>query len=880
MNSNTLRIRGSENKTRGGITFDPVVISEPSFFSFSSAEDQLKILKQALDGSKSEFDERTVHFLVIVYLQADTKHPAKCMISRCVTRNNFIKEQFSEILTQELKCLIKKHNEICRIDRNNDKSFKDIVSKVAACTENFPTGAAAVKNIEIMLVTYFKECLSHCLKSLRQVFHPLSPTEKNEIYNLAHSTLRLLLYIVQKVSENNKPRLILMFNDVKIHLKEVLFDTDAPMDTKSVCGILYISMHMFENNSSSWLDILECDQNSHIQDILSNESAKLSMYSALATVVPMDKLQIELSDGEPAIIRLTTKILDIGERCSAESTFILGVTRTIVQICKCLHKMDTLGLKLLDGLFIFVWSHLEHYTDSVKHLTAQALAHIIKYCAKLENTGNKEAMDKLFITLTSLDRTRKSFYLSVTALCNELGAEYVLQKWPHIVTEILTLLDVQAIQASATTSLETLLQKHAQKCSTQEICTEWVKPILSHVAHNALDSSVLNILENLLTLAIKCDENIMDYILPYIKEFCEQSGRSHSDIKCLLILLCVVRRRAARWRDIVSYDVLKLAAIDSSEENRILSISLIVESPKSTEGFVDGELDFIVWFVNYNMNAQSPHFRQLVLSIMKKFLKRLENSYKTIIKGNDPNNQINKGQYYLTFLEKLRDTCFEGLIRGANFSRRYVALQLLSWMEKLEMDGYNRNWKETEVDILLYHLGDSYESNKALALELLEQCPTELFKNKTFKTSLQLRDILLEASSVKPPDCVTAVYKLKLLMRKLPEHITCVEDSSHPNKVKFALVNILLEEVEKQVSVCAGSLARGARGAPMYGALHCLARCLHGELRSDGLPPTAWSSLAGALVRACAGAAGSARAVLSSAAPEGALPVHAHAANG
>ena len=48
--------------------------------------------------------------------------------------------------------------------------------------------------------------------------------------------------------------------------------------------------------------------------MLSNESSKLSLYSAIATVVPIDQLQVELSDGQPAIVKLTNEILDIGER--------------------------------------------------------------------------------------------------------------------------------------------------------------------------------------------------------------------------------------------------------------------------------------------------------------------------------------------------------------------------------------------------------------------------------------------------------------------------------------------------------------------------------------------------------------------------------------
>lgn len=82
---------------------------------------------------------------------------------------------------------------------------------------------------------------------------PLSPTEKNEIFNLAHSTLRLLLYLIQRVKEKDK--LVHMFQDIRASLKHLMFDGDAPMDTKSVCGILYVYMHTMENGPDSWIDV-------------------------------------------------------------------------------------------------------------------------------------------------------------------------------------------------------------------------------------------------------------------------------------------------------------------------------------------------------------------------------------------------------------------------------------------------------------------------------------------------------------------------------------------------------------------------------------------------------------------------------------------------
>lgn len=43
-----------------------------------------------------------------------------------------------------------------------------------------------------------------------------------------------------------------------------------------------------------------------------------------------------------------------------------------------------------------------------------------------------------------------------------------------------------------------------------------------------------------------------------------------------------------------------------------------MRSPKSTEVFTREELNFVLNYLKYNINAQAPNFRQLTLSMMNK----------------------------------------------------------------------------------------------------------------------------------------------------------------------------------------------------------------------------------------------------------------------
>lgn len=47
------------------------------------------------------------------------------------------------------------------------KDYKDVVTKLATCIENFAPGAVAFKNLEVSLAYYFGDCLSCAVSTLR-----------------------------------------------------------------------------------------------------------------------------------------------------------------------------------------------------------------------------------------------------------------------------------------------------------------------------------------------------------------------------------------------------------------------------------------------------------------------------------------------------------------------------------------------------------------------------------------------------------------------------------------------------------------------------------------------------------------------------------------
>ncbi|KAI5638201.1 putative death-receptor fusion protein (DUF2428) domain-containing protein [Phthorimaea operculella] len=833
-----------------------------TFYDAATADEQIAALKPILEEEvkthekNGECNKQAIQFLVKIWFHAELKHPVKCFLARHITKNSFFQRQFSESLSQEIKTSISNKPPTY-------KEYVDVLTKISSCTENFPSGTIAVKILEVDIGCYLDECLRCCVETLRNSQN-LSPTEKNEIFNLAHLALRLILYIVQKVSPENVQDITSLFTAVRQSLHDLLFDADAPMDTKSVCGMLYLHMHVMENGPDSWVDILQISRtNETINTLLSNEASQLSLYSAIATVVPIDKLQSQIIDDEAALLVLSKQILALGERSSSESIFILGVTRALVQITKHIDKLtnSSVGLPVVANILNFVWAHLEHYMDSVRHLTAQMLGNIVKYCAKLDKDGDSEALDALFDDLrTHLGYSRKSYYLSLTSLVCSLGACRVLARVPGVVSDVTRAASLPHMRASATTTLETLLQQHVKETDTKTIYEQWVEPILTHVNTSCLDSSVLSVLDSLLTKAVQLDPQIIHYIVPHIKQ-------STNDLKCVLILLSVARKSGVtskenqvgdcqgtdgdEWRGLISYDVLDKTAVDAVDETRILSLSLIVESPKSTEVFTRGELKFILRFLKYNINAQSPNFRQLMLSMIKKAKSAQKRPRK-----------------------EFRKLCFDSLIQGANYSRRFVALQVLAWCANLQLDGYEKVWVEDYVEKLLRHLEDSYENNKALALEILNKCPTPLITSKKYSISLELEDILKQASALKPTECISAAYKLDLLRSKVPEKI--VTDKCYKSVaecVSFTLLHKLGKALLDELAHCGRSIASAAVNAPMYGLLHCMVHLLNlvdvEAISSD----KDWSALIADIIETCKLVNESVACVVNNSSPEGHLPM-------
>ncbi|KAF9808887.1 hypothetical protein SFRURICE_000933 [Spodoptera frugiperda] len=776
------------------------------------------------------------------------------------------------------------------------KQCVDTVGKLMLSIENFPPGVVALRSVDVTLAEYLKHCLQCCVTTLREQ-NTLSPTEKNEIFNLCHLTLRLLLHSIQKSTDDSLSKLILIFDDIRLNIHELMYDDDVPMDTKSVGGILYLTMHVTEKGTDSWIQVVNSSSaSSDLSKLMELEAGRLSLYSAVPTVVLADQLLTRSADDGVAILVLTDRILEIGES-SSESAIILGVARTLLQISKLLLQLpnshesgdkrdsddsgdNVVGLSLVESLLRFAWGHLEHHMDSVRHLTAQMLGAVVKYCAYMDAKGSDSAaLSALCTAMSRLDRGRKSYYVCAWSAALQLAPAALLALLPP--QGLVAALRDSALRNTASTALEAMLDKLCSECDTALISTELVQPCLL-AARTSEDAGELAVLEKLLVRACTKREQLLQDLLSYIKS--ARAAASAQELKCVLMLVRVARGLGAAgaeprdtgaephtWRGLISYDLLKWAAVDAMDETRILSLSVVSQCPRSTEPLRAGELQHVLYFLRYNCNVQQPNFRQLILSNMIKVIKRLEDSYKVLRRQMHVEGVSAEVGNYLQFAEDLRRQCFASLVPGANYSRRFVALQVLAWCEQISLEGYHKSWEAEYVEKLLLHLEDSYENNKGLALDVLASCPKELLMRKDYSISLDLEDIIHQASSLKPTDCVSAGYKLELLRTRLPGAILQGEHSACA--VIFHLTRVLLCRARAQLTECARSIVRGAARAPMYGLLHCIKAVLVKVDPEAISQDEQWTALIAEIIGTCMEVNAAVACVVNNSSPEGHLPM-------
>lgn len=82
------------------------------------------------------------------------------LLSRHITKTFGLQQPFSTAISSEI-CRITSHH------TNNYRDYSEVITKLGACIENFPTGVEALRMCETEVARYLKESLDCCVATLR-----------------------------------------------------------------------------------------------------------------------------------------------------------------------------------------------------------------------------------------------------------------------------------------------------------------------------------------------------------------------------------------------------------------------------------------------------------------------------------------------------------------------------------------------------------------------------------------------------------------------------------------------------------------------------------------------------------------------------------------
>lgn len=175
---------------------------------------------------------------------------------------------------------------------------------------------------------------------------------------------------------------------------------------------------------------------------------------------------------------------------------------------------------------------------------------------------------------------------------------------------------------------------------------------------------------------------------------------------------------------------------------RLSSLAVIVESQKSTEIFLDWELDYLCKYIHYNITSQIPSIRKQIIAYFKKALARfnagfhvIERNVNVLMKKLEV-TQEKKEAYallqlyqelknsYKYFLKRFTQQLIANLTFDSNFPRRATTLEILVAIQTImPEEDWLVCWTEDDVKNCHSILFDSYESNKKMAVMLLKHLP-------------------------------------------------------------------------------------------------------------------------------------------------------------
>ncbi|XP_052042448.1 thyroid adenoma-associated protein isoform X2 [Apodemus sylvaticus] len=588
-----------------------------------------------------------------------------------------------------------------------------------------------------------------------------------------------------------------------------------------------------------------------------------------------------------------------------------------------LNGDSTIPRRLLE----YVYTHWEHPLDALRHQTKIIFRNLLQM-HRLTMEGADLVTDPFFLELTKsllqLEWQIKGKYACLGCLVESLGIEHILAIDKTIPSQILEVMGDQSLVPYASDLLETMFKNHKSHLKSQTVTNTWmdkwhdtwVFPVLSVLCGGNLDQRSY-VIDYYLPRLLNYSPESLHYMVQILQASIDTETGSCNHRGALGALMACLRTARAHghlqsathaWENLVCSARVKQGLIHQHCQVRIDTLGLLCESNRSTEVVSTEEMQWVQFFITYNLNSQSPGVRQQICSLLKKLFYRIQESSQVLYKleqrksTSDSENQSIREQpsvslqQYKNFMSSVCNILFEALFPGSSYSTRFSALTILGSVADVfcvpegnipTVYQLSHDIDAGRYQILMECFTSTFEEVKTLAFDLLMKLSA--VTPVQFQDSEKLQELFTAAlelsTSTRPYDCVTASYLLNLLIWQgaLPaslsassaQQLTCGagDKSAVVERNTLEVIKCLMGNLEDEISQAENSLLQAAASFPMYGRVHCITRAFQRLPLTDLRLVSEWRPVLGTLLLLSYRLSTVVSPVIQSSSPEGLIPM-------
>uniref|UniRef100_A0A8C2UVG2 tRNA (32-2'-O)-methyltransferase regulator THADA n=1 Tax=Chinchilla lanigera TaxID=34839 RepID=A0A8C2UVG2_CHILA len=662
------------------------------------------------------------------------------------------------------------------------------------------------------------------------------------------------------------------------------------------------------------------------------------LFLCQGTLAMLDWQNGSMGPGGETLLLDTVHVLFTLSSQIKESTLEMFLSRILVLWTNsAIHILESSSPALKDSLngnssivgrlLEYIYTHWEHPLDALRHQTKIIFRNLLQM-HRLTVEGADLVPDPFFLELTQillrLEWHIKGKYTCLGCLVECIGIGHILAIDNTIPSQILEVMGDQSLVPYASDLLETMFKNHKKHLKSQTADSTWidqwhetwVSPLLYILCEGNLDQKSY-VIDYYLPKLLNYSPESLRYMVKILQTSIDAKTGSSSSRGALGALMACLRAARAHghlqsatdaWENLVSSARIKQGLIHQHCQVRIDTLGLLCESSRSTEIISAEEMQWIQFFITYNLNSQSPGVRQQICSLLKKLFCRIQESSQVLYKleqgksKHEPENGLTREQpsvslqQYKNFMSSICNSLFEALFPGSSYSTRFSALTILGSIAEVfpAVEGRVQVVYQLSHDIdasrfqtLIECFTSTFEEVKTLAFDLLMKLSvTPIQFQDTGKLQGLFQAALELSTSTKPYDCVTASYLLNFLIwqdavpSSLSAYLTQSAAQSDENKPAsvaerntLTVIKCLIENLEEDVSQAENSLLQAAASFPMYGRVHCITGALQ-KLPLDSLQLVSeWTAVVEKLLLMSYRISAVVAPVIQSSSPEGLIPM-------